>query len=68
MSTAPNTTSSNQKKMDMKIADAKLKIGDKNLDLDEIPDNIDISINLPKKKAPTATKTAKKPKNTIALF
>ena len=38
------------------------------VDLDEIPDQIDISINLPKKEAPEAPKTAKKPKNTIALF
>ncbi len=38
------------------------------IDLDEIPDNIDISINLPKKEAPEAVKTALKPKNTIALF
>lgn len=51
-----------------KIDGWKLKLGDKNLDLDEIPDQIDISINLPKKEAPTAVKTVKKPKNTIALF
>lgn len=51
-----------------KIDNWKLKLGDRNLDLDEIPDVIDISINLPEKKAPEAPKTVKKPKNTIALF
>lgn len=38
------------------------------IDLDEIPDQIDISISLPKKEVPEAVKTALKPKNTIALF
>lgn len=38
------------------------------IDLDEIPNNIDISISLPKKEAPEATKPVPKPKNTIALF
>ena len=51
-----------------KIDGWKLKLGDRNLDLDEIPDNIDISINLPRKEVPEAPKTVKKPKNTIALF
>lgn len=45
-----------------------LNVGDKNFDLDEIPDVIDISINLPKKKAPEPIYDTKKPKNTIALF
>lgn len=51
-----------------KIDGWKLKLGDRNVDLDEIPDNIDINVQLPEKKAPTATKTALKPKNTVALF
>ncbi len=38
------------------------------VDLDEIPDKMDIDIKLPVKKAPEAVKTALKPKNTIALF
>lgn len=38
------------------------------IDLDEIPDKMDIDIKLPAKKVPEATKTALKPKNTIALF
>lgn len=38
------------------------------IDLDEIPDEIDISINLPPKNVPEAAKPALKPKNTIALF
>ena len=38
------------------------------IDLDEIPDEIDISIDLPPKKATEAVKTAPNPKNTIALF
>jgi len=38
------------------------------IDLDEIPDNIDISINLPHKKPAEETKRPLKPKNTIALF
>lgn len=38
------------------------------VDLDEIPDKMDIDIKLPPKKAPELTKTALKPKNTIALF
>lgn len=46
----------------------KLKLGDRNLDLDEIPDKMDIDIKLPEKKATEATKTALRPKNTIALF
>lgn len=38
------------------------------IDLDEIPDKMDIDIKLPVKKDPEAAKTVKKPKNTIALF
>lgn len=38
------------------------------IDLDEIPEQIDISINLPEKKVPDETKRPPKPKNTIALF
>lgn len=38
------------------------------IDLDEIPDKIDISICPPPKKVPNETKTVLKPKNTIALF
>lgn len=38
------------------------------VDLDEIPDQIDISINLPPKNVPEVPKPALKPKNTIALF
>lgn len=47
-----------------KLNNLKLEI----IDLGEIPDNIDISINLPLKKVPEETKRAPKPKNTIALF
>lgn len=46
------------------VTNVKLTI----IDLDEIPEKIDISINLPPKKSTEATKTALKPKNTIALF
>lgn len=38
------------------------------IDLDEIPDQIDISICLPPKKVPEPIYDTKKPKNTIALF
>lgn len=38
------------------------------VDLDEIPDKMDIDIKLPVKKVPEATKPVLKPKNTIALF
>lgn len=38
------------------------------IDLDEIPDKMDIDIKLPVKKVPEATKTVPKPKNTIVLF
>lgn len=38
------------------------------VDLDEIPDKMDIDIKLPAKKASEATKPVPKPKNTIALF
>lgn len=38
------------------------------IDLDEIPEKIDISICLPPKKVPDETKRPLKPKNTIALF
>lgn len=38
------------------------------IDLKEIPERIDISINLPPKKAPESVYDTKKPKNTIALF
>ena len=38
------------------------------VELDEIPDQIDISINLPKKEVPEPIYDTKKPKNTIALF
>ena len=38
------------------------------VDLDEIPDKMNIDIKLPAKKAPEATKTVPKPKNIIALF
>ncbi len=47
--------------------DTKLRFGDKNFDLDEIPDQIDISINLPPKKVPDATKMPKK-QDSVALF
>ena len=46
----------------------KLKIGDKNFDLEEIPEVIDMSIGLPVKNVPEKTKRPPKPKNTIALF
>ena len=38
------------------------------VDLDEIPDKMDIDIKLPPKKPTGEMKTALKPKNTIALF
>lgn len=38
------------------------------IDLNEIPDEIDISINLPPKNVPEVPKTALNTKNTIALF
>lgn len=38
------------------------------IDLNEIPDKMDIGIKLLVKKAPEATKTVLNPKNTIALF
>lgn len=38
------------------------------VDLDEIPDKMDIDIKLPVKKAQEAAKPVPKPKNTIALF
>ena len=47
-----------------KLSNLKLEM----IDLEEIPDNIDISINLPPKNVPNETKTAKKPKNKNALF
>ena len=37
------------------------------VDLDEIPEQIDISINLPEKKVPDATKTIPK-SNSVTLF
>lgn len=47
-----------------KLSNLKLEI----IDLDEIPDKIDISINLPPKKPTEEQKRPLKPKNTIALF
>lgn len=38
------------------------------IDLEEIPEQIDISICLPEKKVPELIYDTKKPKNTIALF
>ena len=38
------------------------------IDLNEIPDKMDIDIKLPVKKVPEVTKTVQKAKNTIALF
>lgn len=38
------------------------------VDLDEIPDKMDIDIKLPAKNVPDAAKPVPKPKNTIALF
>lgn len=45
----------------------KIFFNDKNIDLDEIPEQIDISINLPEKKVPDATKQAPK-SNSVTLF
>lgn len=46
-----------------------LIIGDKNVDLDEIPDTIDMSIRLPVKNVPNETKGPKKQDSkTIPLF
>lgn len=45
-----------------------LKIGDKNVDLDEPDYETDMSIGLPVKNVPEETKRPPKPKNTIALF
>ena len=46
-----------------KLSNLKLEM----VDLDEIPDNIDISINLPKKVVPEETKRPPNSK-TVALF
>lgn len=52
----------------MSKLDTKINFKTFFIDLDEIPDKMDIDIKLPIKKVPEATKTVPKPKNTIALF
>lgn len=52
----------------MSKLDPKISFKDCFVDLDEIPEKMDIDIKLPVKKVPEATKTVSKPKNTIALF
>ena len=52
----------------MSKLDTKINFKTFFVDLDEIPDEMDIDIKLPVKKVSEATKPALKPKNTIALF
>lgn len=52
----------------MKIGKGAFPLKLEIIDLEEIPERIDISICLPEKKPTAATKPAPKPKNTIALF
>lgn len=52
----------------MSKLDSKINFKAFFIDLDEIPDKMDIDIKLPVKKVPEAVKTVLKPKNTIALF
>lgn len=52
----------------MKLGKGDFPVKFETVDLDEIPLNIDISINLPEKKLSEAPKRPLKPKNTIALF
>lgn len=52
----------------MKIRKGDFPVKFENVDLDEIPLKIDISINLPEKKPTEAAKRPPKPTNTIALF
>lgn len=52
----------------MKIGKGIFPIKLEIIDLEEIPERIDISINLPEKKPTEAAKRPPKPKNTIALF
>ena len=52
----------------MNKLDSKINFKAFFIDLDEIPDKMDIDIKLPVKKVPEATKPVPKPKNTIALF
>lgn len=56
--------------MEMKIKkyEPKINLGAINIDLDEIPDTIEIKIHLPEKKVPELICDIKKPKNMIALF
>ena len=51
----------------MKVKRNEIPVKLKIIDLDEIPDQIDISINLPEKKVPDATKTTPK-SNSVTLF
>lgn len=52
----------------MSKLDPKIDFKAFSVDLDEIPDKMDIDIKLPVKKVPEVTKTVSKAKNTIALF
>lgn len=52
----------------MSKLDSKINFKAFFIDLDEIPDKMDIDIKLPAKKVSEATKPAPNPKNTIALF
>ncbi len=51
----------------MKVKRNEIPVKLKIIDLDEIPEQIDISINLPEKKVPDATKQAPK-SNSVTLF
>lgn len=68
MVTARNTWTTKKTRTEMSKLDPKIDFKAFFVDLDEIPDKMDIDIKLPEKKAPEAPKTVKKPKNTIALF
>lgn len=52
----------------MKLGKGAFPIKLEIIDLEEIPERIDISICLPPKKASEPVYDTKKPKNTIALF
>lgn len=54
--------------MKIKKYEPKINLGAINIDLDEIPDTIEIKIHLPEKKVPELTKKPKNKKNSNALF